>query len=1291
MSMISHNCRHCGSVFEFRLELAVCPCPACGTPHERPRSEGESLTWLRRANEERANCDYANAEATYRQVLGRHPEEHEALWGLVMCKFGVELVEGKPTIHFLRRQDILADRDYLRACQLAEEKVARNYRETAEYISQIQGGIPPKGEEYDVFLCYKGSGRVKGTFAQEYFHAYQLYLDLQKAGLKVFFAHETLKGMAGAKYEALIFHALYSAKAMLVVCSDPDNLGTPWVHSEWTRYLERIYAGEGCLLITMLYDNCSPYSLPHELRGLQGIQVGPSQWWETLMENLQRVTDPKQKEKKADSVNVARMRLPVEYALKSGDWGNAASRAKAYCEKYPDRAEGYMYQLLAKLKQPAVEALAASLTPFENDVDWQFAMQQADDAQAAAWSAVLEKSQALRRKKEEERIAEEKRIAEENRRAEEARRAEQAQWDTALLKCRKLSEMGAWDPAAEEAGKLVALRKGNPQGYLLRLLTKYRLTKPEALAECVEPYEQQEDWKLALQYSPSEQKKMLEGCLQQSQTLRLRLEKERQEAERRRAEQLRLEEEARKAEEERIEKERRDAEQAAWTAAIREAQHLREAGQWQQALDKAEQLIGMRDWKSEGYMGRLLAKRKLKMWDDLATCMEPFEDDLDWKRALVHATRAQKPKLEEYLTRSRALREAERKKREEREQREERDRLYTQNVAHVRELLQKGDWDAAWTEASALPDRVEKRLLQLLADSRLPNETALATADPDIFFGELYRDYYNEAGEVRREQLAAYREAAHENARKKRRKAATARCFWTTVLSLLGLVGYFFALQRLPDMTPVITMGAAAVAAIVMLVLMRLDKKCGTVPMVLFSGVFAGVTYCAATMWTLPAWACYLGALVMVVPPLCAGCTKSDRCRHAALPVIWLMTVIDLTLAAMLPGAALATFLCGIVSTWWFALLVVLTNLLLLAYNVIGDGIDMEEFAGGWTLLLPAMLLPHVISGLQVLLPAWAGMIVLLAAVLLLCLYGLAYNTDHFRVNAGAFVLALVLAAVAVCAAIFLSLPLWVYLAAALVLTVIILGFAVAKLDDSSAAVVLPGLWLVLHLVFQLLALFIDAPWVGVAAGILDGWIAPIVIFLAAFLTAMEVNAGKSIGVVLLGLLGLAGVGVALALLAVPTYGVVAVQHYLPDWMGLAAWGGALLAFMIYAINRKNEKYSGGGGMIFLGVLLIGATVVVTIFWPPTQLWYLIAAAALSLILTFSSLVSLAGIDPVPWPLPATIWLTLHSGVYILAHFVQAPWVAVALNITRWWLPGAAVLVWAIAIVWYIGDEEGWW
>lgn len=1177
MSAIQHSCRNCGRIFDYPLEKPTFPCPACGEMHGRPKSEGESLTWLRRANEERANCEFTHAEMYYRQVLGRHPDEHEALWGLVLCKHGVEILEGRPTVRILQRQNILDDADYLKACQLAPDDVREGYERIARYVSQVQKNIPPMdGPGYDVFLCYRSDDQK----AREYQHALGLYADLREQGYSVFFAERTLRKELGTQYEAKIFHALYSARVMLLICSDAKNLYTTWVSSEWRRFIQRFYQDGDCRLIPILYDGCNAYEMPGELQHLESLVVGQNKWWNDLLENLQRIIRPKKTARNGDSLTLNRLMFNAQYQLENGNWDSAASIAQSLREGYSDCADGYILCLLAKLKAPSLESLAERTEAFENEPDWRWAVKQADEGQQAELNRVLTASQALRAQRAAEKRAREAREAEQRRRAAQERQERQAR-------------------EAEE--------------------------------------------------------------------------RRRAEAERREREEREAAEAERLAEEERIARQKREAEQVAWNTAVKQAQRLRTEEKWAQALEQAEQMIRLRENRAEGYLERLLANRQLKTREELADCTAPFDTEPDWLRAISRASSAQRPKLMRIL-----------KDYQERAERRESDRIYAGEVSRAKALLKNGEWEQAARVADALEDRGEKPLLQLLARYHLPEEAALAEADAECFQDRLFIEYSKQVDDRKLEQLEEYCEAANLKA-ERRRKAGNARhALWSTLLSLGWLGAYFFALGNWPDAAPVITMGAAAATTVLLMLLACVRKPRGRVLRLLSCCAIGGAAVAVAVMTALPDWAYFLAALGFALPGL-FHCRRKSLCCYAVLPVFWLFVSTELTLVKLLPGAELAASLSGIAGSWWFALLVVAVNLLL----VLKGKAERASFGGGCVLLATAMLLPGILCGLESLLPAWSGALALGAAVLLAAVCALAVLFDRFLLSS-VWLWVVLLAAAAVAAVLLIPAPAWVFVLAGLVVTVVFMGVACVKLDDLSAAVLLPGLWLALHLGCQLLGLLIDAPWLSVAAMVVDTWVAPVVMLLACLLAGFEANVGIAFRLTGLAVCGLLGLCTALAVLGIPTYGVVVLQQQLPEWMGLAALGGALLAFMIYAVNRRIEAGS-GAGMIVLGVLLIAAVAASVFIWPVPQVWYLIAAGALSLILTISAFVSLAGFDPVPWPLPATIWLTLHCGVCILAQFSDAAWVQTALSITRWWLPGAAVLVWIGAIIWCIGDDEGWW
>ena len=161
MPDIALPCRCCGLLLTHREEIAVLECPACGTPNARPAIEDAAIDVLRHATRQRLGCDFTNAERSYQQVLLDHPDAHEALWGRLLCYYGVEYVKDPatgrlmPTVHTVRRKPLRTQVEFRDACEFAPEAVRTRYEEEAEYIDDAQTAIrmaaascPP----YDVFI-----------------------------------------------------------------------------------------------------------------------------------------------------------------------------------------------------------------------------------------------------------------------------------------------------------------------------------------------------------------------------------------------------------------------------------------------------------------------------------------------------------------------------------------------------------------------------------------------------------------------------------------------------------------------------------------------------------------------------------------------------------------------------------------------------------------------------------------------------------------------------------------------------------------------------------------------------------------------------------------------------------------------------------------------------------------------------------------------------------------------------------------------------------------------------------
>lgn len=303
---ITTLCRCCARQVVFFQDENLRECAACGMLNARPQSTGKTFDFLQRANQQRSSCDFTNAEASYQHVLQEHPTEHEALWGLALCRYGVEYIEDPktqmlmPTCHFTRRKPLMEDSDYLLACENAPASVRLQYEADAQYIDAIQAGIRASAKDclpFDVFICHKAT--VPGTDMRpsDFEYARSLYYKLTQMGYQTFFAHETLQHVAGANYEARIYHALHTAKVMLVICTREDYLNTAWVRSEWSRYLERMDADGDCVLVPLLYDGMVPEALPAPFshRNLEGLRMGELDSLEKLTGVLQTHIPPKGK------------------------------------------------------------------------------------------------------------------------------------------------------------------------------------------------------------------------------------------------------------------------------------------------------------------------------------------------------------------------------------------------------------------------------------------------------------------------------------------------------------------------------------------------------------------------------------------------------------------------------------------------------------------------------------------------------------------------------------------------------------------------------------------------------------------------------------------------------------------------------------------------------------------------------------------------------------------------------------------------------------------------------------
>ena len=190
----------CGDLdLDTSVGSSVYVCKYCGSKVTIPKEiekKGNLFNW---ANYLRQNCNFDKAMSVYESILQDDCNDADALWGLVLCRYGIEFVEDPatgsriPTCHRASKTSILIDPEYKAAISHADEQKADVFKENAARIDAIQKAIlsmSSSQEKYDAFICYKetddnGERTLDSVIAQE------LYNELTKMKIKTFFARKT--------------------------------------------------------------------------------------------------------------------------------------------------------------------------------------------------------------------------------------------------------------------------------------------------------------------------------------------------------------------------------------------------------------------------------------------------------------------------------------------------------------------------------------------------------------------------------------------------------------------------------------------------------------------------------------------------------------------------------------------------------------------------------------------------------------------------------------------------------------------------------------------------------------------------------------------------------------------------------------------------------------------------------------------------------------------------------------------------------------------------------------------
>jgi hypothetical protein len=332
------KCKMCGGDLEILEDSTVCECAYCGTRQTVPSADNEKkLTLFGRAGRLLRSCEFDKAAGVFETIIADFPQEAEAYWGLVLCKYGIEYVDdpatGKkiPTCHRSSFESVLDDPNFEQACENTDAVARRVYRDEARAIEALREqilAVSGREEPYDVFISYKetddnGERTLDSVIAQD------IYKALTDEGYRVFFSRISLEDKLGTEYEPYIFAALNSAKVMLAVGTDYENYDSVWVKNEWSRFLKLIAKGEKKTLIPV-FKNMDAYDMPKEFAKLAAQDMGKVGAMQDLVRGVEKILGKKKAEPTAPQPvvvsggpNVAAMVERGRQALEDGEWAKA--------------------------------------------------------------------------------------------------------------------------------------------------------------------------------------------------------------------------------------------------------------------------------------------------------------------------------------------------------------------------------------------------------------------------------------------------------------------------------------------------------------------------------------------------------------------------------------------------------------------------------------------------------------------------------------------------------------------------------------------------------------------------------------------------------------------------------------------------------------------------------------------------------------------------------------------------------------------------------------------------------
>jgi len=301
------ECQTCGNRDGSRIAERdggyVCKC--CGVWYKSNPTEEEFREQMRceQGYAQLRAYRFGDARDTFQIILQNNPDNINALWGLLLSRFGVVYIKGFykgvvepiycfPNYDRMKRRYMQSEPEFSKIMDLLKNdaELRFEYEKKAENIDDALDSFKEykASTDRDVFICVKISAATERNpeaqgRTKDYEFALKVYNELKRRGINAFYSFVTLQN--DVKSDEKIWRNLVKSKKMLIIGSSEEYLESPWVKSEWKRWLH--LKREEDMYVCVLHNyNESPFDiLPQEISDLEP-QIYTQNTYEKLIEHI---------------------------------------------------------------------------------------------------------------------------------------------------------------------------------------------------------------------------------------------------------------------------------------------------------------------------------------------------------------------------------------------------------------------------------------------------------------------------------------------------------------------------------------------------------------------------------------------------------------------------------------------------------------------------------------------------------------------------------------------------------------------------------------------------------------------------------------------------------------------------------------------------------------------------------------------------------------------------------------------------------------------------------------------